>query len=110
MMAIHVRNWVNDGFSKKYILKPFLWQVIFGEELPYTVSTFGFSLSGGKDLDGNQYPDLIVGAYESDAVAYFRWNLALNCRLCEFRSHLWHKLHFYNLNLKNIADPSQWSE
>lgn len=40
--------------------------------MPYTVSTFGFALSGGKDLDGNQYPDLIVGAYESDVVAYFR--------------------------------------
>lgn len=34
------------------------------------IPTFGFSLSGGTDLDNNQYPDLIVGAYESDT-AYF---------------------------------------
>jgi hypothetical protein len=27
--------------------------------------TFGWSLSGGLDMDGNQYPDLLVGAYES---------------------------------------------
>ena len=36
------------------------------------MKTFGYSLSGGLDLDGNQYPDLIVGAYKSDAVAYIR--------------------------------------
>lgn len=29
-------------------------------------------MSGGLDLDGNKYPDLIVGAYKSDAVAYIR--------------------------------------
>ena len=36
------------------------------------MKTFGYSLSGGLDLDGNQYPDLIVGAYKSDAVVYLR--------------------------------------
>lgn len=29
-------------------------------------------MSGGIDLDGNQYPDLIIGAYKSDAVVYIR--------------------------------------
>jgi len=48
--------------------------VIYGESLSQSVSTFGFSLSGGKDLDGNQYPDLLVGAYDSDMVAYFRYD------------------------------------
>ncbi|XP_055888181.1 integrin alpha-PS1-like isoform X3 [Biomphalaria glabrata] len=34
--------------------------------------SFGYSLSGGMDLDGNGYPDLLVGAYESDTVALIR--------------------------------------
>ena len=33
---------------------------------------FGYSLSGGIDLDGNQYPDLSVGAFEANAVVTFR--------------------------------------
>ena len=36
------------------------------------LSSFGYSLSGGMDLDFSTYPDLLVGAYESDAVALIR--------------------------------------
>lgn len=36
------------------------------------ISTFGFSLSGGLDLDKNGYPDLLVGAYGSNKALYFR--------------------------------------
>ena len=36
------------------------------------MKSFGYSLSGGLDLDENSYPDLIVGAYKSDAVAFIR--------------------------------------
>jgi integrin alpha 7 len=45
------------------LLKPD--QVILAEALPMTLKTFGYSLSGGVDLDGNGYPDLLVGAYEN---------------------------------------------
>ncbi|CAF0823367.1 unnamed protein product [Brachionus calyciflorus] len=45
-------------------------QIIKGSD--YGLKSFGYSLSGGLDLDGNQYPDLIVGSYKSDAVAYIR--------------------------------------
>ncbi|XP_031627773.1 integrin alpha-PS2 isoform X2 [Contarinia nasturtii] len=40
-------------------------QVIFAEDIAGSgyMSTFGFSLSGGIDLDGNQYPDLVIGSY-----------------------------------------------
>lgn len=35
-------------------------------------TTFGYSLSGGTDLDDNTYPDLLVGSYEVDKVALLR--------------------------------------
>ncbi|XP_029958367.1 integrin alpha-8 [Salarias fasciatus] len=33
---------------------------------------FGFTLRGGQDLDGNQYPDLIVGAFGTGEVSVYR--------------------------------------
>ncbi|XP_065213912.1 integrin alpha-PS2-like [Planococcus citri] len=42
------------------------------------LSAFGHSLSGGLDLDKNQYPDLIVGAYEYDAVFLFKSRPVIN--------------------------------
>lgn len=49
-------------------------QVIFAEDIVGTgyLSTFGFSLSGGIDLDGNMYPDLVVGAYEANKAIVFK--------------------------------------
>ncbi|CAJ0959150.1 unnamed protein product [Ranitomeya imitator] len=35
-------------------------------------SFFGFSIRGGKDLDGNGYPDLIVGAFGVDKALVYR--------------------------------------
>ncbi|KAK2570174.1 Integrin alpha-6 [Acropora cervicornis] len=34
--------------------------------------TFGYSLSGRLDMDENGYPDILVGAYQSDTVALIR--------------------------------------
>ena len=50
-------------------LLPKASQVIYAEDVSRVspVSTFGFSLSGGIDLDGNLYPDLAIGAYESNS-------------------------------------------
>lgn len=48
-------------------------QVVFAEDVIGTVmTTFGFSVSGGIDLDGNMYPDLVVGAYESNKAIVFK--------------------------------------
>ncbi|KAJ0176589.1 hypothetical protein K1T71_007768 [Dendrolimus kikuchii] len=47
-------------------------QVITAESLPSLLRTFGYSLSGGVDLDANGYPDLLVGAYENSSVALIR--------------------------------------
>lgn len=43
-------------------------QIIRSEDLPRVLRTFGHSLSGGVDLDGNGYPDLLVGAYENVSI------------------------------------------
>lgn len=49
-------------------------QVIYAEDVGGSgyLSTFGFSLSGGIDLDGNVYPDLAVGAYEANKSFFFK--------------------------------------
>ncbi|XP_052757449.1 integrin alpha-PS2-like isoform X2 [Galleria mellonella] len=54
------------GIREKYS------QAITAEEVSPTLSTFGFSLSGGIDLDDNNYPDLVVGAYKSDTAVFFK--------------------------------------
>ena len=40
--------------------------------VPASLATFGSSLSGGMDLDGNGYPDLLVGAYQSNRAFLLR--------------------------------------
>ncbi|KAK9501601.1 hypothetical protein O3M35_012297 [Rhynocoris fuscipes] len=45
-------------------------QVIYGSD--YNLETFGYSLSGGLDMDNNGYPDLMIGAFESSAVVLLR--------------------------------------
>jgi len=47
-------------------------QVIYAAEVSTELNTFGFSLAGGLDVDGNEYPDVLVGAYDSDRVVYLR--------------------------------------
>ncbi len=36
------------------------------------MTSFGFSLSGGVDLDSNSYPDLVVGAAHSNQAVLLR--------------------------------------
>ncbi|XP_061179856.1 integrin alpha-8-like isoform X1 [Saccostrea echinata] len=47
-------------------------QVLHGKDIGYYLTTFGFSISGGYDLDKNGYPDLVVGAYEADAAVFVK--------------------------------------
>ncbi|XP_014233587.1 integrin alpha-PS2-like [Trichogramma pretiosum] len=64
--AVHIYRGTKDGVEEKAS------QVIHSEQLVQPLQTFGWSVAGGLDLDQNKYPDLVVGAYESNAAAYFR--------------------------------------
>ncbi|KAL0842461.1 hypothetical protein ABMA28_014558 [Loxostege sticticalis] len=55
-----------SGISEKHS------QAITAEEISPTLTTFGFSLSGGVDLDNNNYTDLAVGAYKSDSIVFLK--------------------------------------
>ncbi|KAL1497241.1 hypothetical protein ABEB36_008234 [Hypothenemus hampei] len=46
-------------------------QVISFHKTASALTTFGYSLSGGLDMDNNGYPDLLVGAYESERALLF---------------------------------------
>ncbi|NXY25023.1 ITA3 protein, partial [Atrichornis clamosus] len=65
-----------EGHGKVYIyhssaegLRDRPRQVISGSDLgPTKIKTFGYSLSGGLDMDGNSYPDLLVGSLDERIV------------------------------------------
>ncbi|NXS33471.1 ITA3 protein, partial [Pomatostomus ruficeps] len=53
-------------------------QVISGSDLgPTEIKTFGYSLSGGLDMDGNSYPDLLVGSL-SERIVLLRARPVIN--------------------------------
>ena len=58
--------------AEKAAVQTITSQSFKGMPLGYHLATFGSSLSGGLDMDGNGYPDLAVGAYESSKVFLFR--------------------------------------
>ncbi|XP_074836469.1 integrin alpha-7 isoform X2 [Carettochelys insculpta] len=58
--------YIYHGSSLGIVTRPA--QVLDGEGVG--VRTFGYSLSGGLDVDGNLYPDLLVGSLADSAVLY----------------------------------------
>jgi integrin alpha 8 len=77
-------------------------QLITGQDVDPRLRGFGYSLSGRIDLDGNGYPDLLVGAPDSGQTVYFRyvflnWNLIDEELLAEL------------MRIINISDPDPWS-
>lgn len=59
-------QWVDPqlhGAGEQWVTPLPQMQVISGSDLgPASMQTFGYSLSGGLDMDGNSYPDLLVGS------------------------------------------------
>lgn len=65
--AVYIYHGSPNGPLEKYS------QVIYAEDVSDSfLNTFGFSVSGGIDLDGNMYPDMVVGAYDSNKVVVFK--------------------------------------
>ncbi|XP_071440626.1 integrin alpha-PS2-like isoform X2 [Hetaerina americana] len=64
--AVYIYHGSSSGIREKPS------QVIFAETVNGLLTTFGFSVSGGMDLDDNEYPDIAIGAYESDTAVYLR--------------------------------------
>ncbi|KAK2514500.1 hypothetical protein Q9966_015741 [Columba livia] len=58
--------YIYHGSSLGIVVKPA--QVLDGEGVG--VTAFGYSLSGGLDVDGNLYPDLLVGSLSDSVVLY----------------------------------------
>lgn len=76
--AVYIYHGSEKGVRKTYS------QVIYAEDVSFGPSvqpsmfsvdhpeTFGFSVTGGIDLDGNDYPDFAVGSYLSNTAFFFR--------------------------------------
>ncbi|XP_012282134.1 integrin alpha-PS2 isoform X2 [Orussus abietinus] len=64
--SVYIYHGSREGVLEKYS------QAILAEDLRVPVETFGFSLAGGLDLDGNLYPDMVVGSYDSSTAMFFR--------------------------------------
>ncbi|XP_064455272.1 integrin alpha-PS1-like [Ornithodoros turicata] len=76
--AVYIYLGSKDGIVKEPS------QVIVPADIPKKVqtnrpiTTFGYSLSGGLDMDANGYPDLLVGNYEADSVILLRSRPIIN--------------------------------
>uniref|UniRef100_A0A8D0LB07 Integrin subunit alpha 7 n=1 Tax=Sphenodon punctatus TaxID=8508 RepID=A0A8D0LB07_SPHPU len=86
--------YIFHGSSLGIVTKPA--QVLDGEGVG--VQTFGYSLSGGLDIDGNLYPDLLVGSladtvvlYRSRPVIHISRNVTISPQQIDLESHNCHQ-------------------
>ncbi|KAL8621290.1 hypothetical protein ACOMHN_008115 [Nucella lapillus] len=66
--AVYIYHGSAEGVSDMYAQRITAKEMPVGPEL----NSFGYSLSGGMDLDDNGYPDLLVGSYESGTISLLR--------------------------------------
>ena len=127
-IQLHTRIWrpgiycIFCNFHAVY----FYFQRIYAAQLPNSAdwTTFGYSLSGGMDLDDNTYPDVLVGSYEVDKVALLRTrpiiylhsnitvrpdklNMSANTeKRCEYDGTAWYCVQI-KLCLRYTAEPAE---
>ncbi|XP_023933312.1 integrin alpha-8 [Lingula anatina] len=64
--AVYIYHGSNKG------IRPQFSQAIFAKDLSPQLSSFGFAISGGHDMDGNYYPDVLIGSYTSGNAIFLR--------------------------------------
>ncbi|XP_077515632.1 integrin alpha-9-like [Amblyomma americanum] len=64
--AVYIYNGWKEGLKTAYS------QRIEARYQPLQPQGFGISISQAMDIDDNQYPDIVIGAYESDSAYLFR--------------------------------------
>ncbi|EDO49372.1 predicted protein [Nematostella vectensis] len=65
--AVYIYHGTKDGIDTKYRQR-----VTASDMNDPALKTFGYSLTGGLDMDDNSYPDVAVGAYSSDRAVLLR--------------------------------------
>lgn len=77
--AVYVFRGSRNGLHVEYS------QRIYSSDLSFSplrsiqpLTAFGYSLSAGVDVDANGYPDVVVGAFQSDAVVVLRSRPVVN--------------------------------
>ncbi|XP_070564583.1 integrin alpha-9-like [Ptychodera flava] len=64
--VVYIYHGIQYGITSYYV------QAIKGEKVVPGIQSFGISISGGLDLDGNEYQDIAVGAYISNTAILLR--------------------------------------
>ncbi|XP_071319798.1 integrin alpha-IIb [Trachinotus anak] len=54
---------------------------VIDSPLPSSRTAFGFTLRGGADIDGNGYPDLLVGAWAAERAFVYRSQAVIRSRI-----------------------------
>lgn len=64
--AIYIYHGTSSGLNPEYTQK------VLASEIKPSLSGFGIHISRGLDIDSNQYPDILVGAYDSSEAVLLR--------------------------------------
>lgn len=68
VLSDYMNEWRNDD-DDDWLVVFLSCQVLDGRD--FDVKSFGYSISGGLDIDNNHYPDVAVGSL-NDSVVLFR--------------------------------------